>query len=216
MGGPLLSWLPLLLLGSDRGMMATVIGWYLTFIVPVRHTKLWLRSGFDPSGHVFVYGAQLIPHAWMPRPNRAVGMWSTVLLYLSGTTSAFFHRAAETFTGWLLIVILYAMLATRMQLTTRKLVGTTCVWSLATGIFVATSPMNAMRAGEIAYDLVLFMLLAYLTRPRPAPEPGTSPGERKTPDEKPTPDEQKKLKEQQGDKRAAPKKRAGHERNPKA
>lgn len=163
MGGPLLSWVPLLLLGADTGVMATVIGWYLAFIAPVRHAKLWFDSGFDPSGHVFVYGAQLVPLAWLPHRSRVLGLWSAVLVVLSGTTGAFFHSPAETATGWVLVALLYALLHARVQV---RALPVACAWYLGTGALVATSRLVPMRIAEIVYDLILSALLAYLVHGR--------------------------------------------------
>ena len=161
----MLTWGPLLLLGADNNMLACSIGWYLTFIAPVRHAKLWFTSGFDPSGHVFVYGAQLIPHAWLPRMSRSLSVWSAAIVFLSGTTGAFFHEPAETFTGWLLVLILYAALHAHVRVTARELVGVGLAWSFPTGIFLVTcSSLNFMRIGEVMYDLALMVLLAHLVK----------------------------------------------------
>lgn len=162
-GGPLLSWVPMLLLGGGavKSTLACVIGWYLTLIAPVRHVKLWHSSGFDPSGHVFVYGSQLIPYAWMPH-SRLLSVWCALLLLLSCTTAAFFHTPAETFNGWLLILLLHALLHARVRVGACECVGVACAWCLATGIFLATGPVTELRVAEITYDGVLFLLLGYL------------------------------------------------------
>ena len=178
MGGPLLSWVPLLLLGADKAMLATVLSWYVAFIMPVRHAKLWLPLGFDPSGHVFVYGAQLVPliftltavgsarplvrNAWLPQLAGWLGVWLVTLCFLSGTTSAFFHTPAETSAGWLLVALLHTMLHGHGPLATRHLIGGACLWCVGTGAFLATGRLSSMRLAEIGYDLVLFVLLRHL------------------------------------------------------
>ena len=94
-GGPLLTWLPLLVasrpIAGTRPLLCTALIWYLSLIGVVRHTHLLLPSRWDPSGHCFVYGAQLLP-LWaissLPaladwRVPRVLTLWSLVLLYLS-------------------------------------------------------------------------------------------------------------------------------------
>jgi hypothetical protein len=167
-----------LLLGADNAMMATVLSWYLAFIMPVRHAKLWLPLGFDPSGHVFVYGAQLVPlvftftavgsaqplvrHSWLPQLAGWLGVWLVTLCFLSGTTSAFFHTRAETSAGWLLVALLHTTLHGHGPLATRPLIGGACLWCVGTGAFLATGRLSSMRLAEIGYDLVLFVLLRHL------------------------------------------------------
>ena len=71
-GGPLMTWLPLLLGAKEaapvRNVLLAALPWYLALIGPVRHTHRLLDSRWDPSGHVFVYGAQLVPLACI-RPH---------------------------------------------------------------------------------------------------------------------------------------------------
>ena len=127
-GGPLLTWLPLLYAARPaaviRPLLGTTLVWYLAFISVVRHTHLLLPSRWDPSGHCFVYGAQLLP-LWaisaLPelsggrrRVPRALRLWSGVLVYLSCATAAWFHTASETGAAWLLLLLLYAALSSRL------------------------------------------------------------------------------------------------------
>ena len=129
-GGPLLTWLPLLISsrpGTDarphvRPLLCTMLIWYLSLIGIVRHAHLLLPSRWDPSGHVFVYGAQLLP-LWailsLPaltdwRVPRALTLWSGVLIYLSAATAACFHTPSETAAAWLMVLLLHAALSHRV------------------------------------------------------------------------------------------------------
>lgn len=124
MGGPLLTWLPLLCF--SRGGWPTLrlaLLWYLALIGIVRHTHRVL-DGWDPSGHVFVYGAQLLP-LWIFLPMRPLSareflpqpvalslhLWSYVLIYLSCSTAAFYHTASETAAGFALVALLWLFLS---------------------------------------------------------------------------------------------------------
>jgi len=115
-GGTLLTWLPLYATAtSERDALPLILMWYLGLIGPVRHTHRLLHSRWDPSGHVFVYGAQLVPY-WLavsPRPPYAgawLWCWAGVLCYLSAMTAAFFHTPSETAAGWALVAALWAAL----------------------------------------------------------------------------------------------------------
>jgi hypothetical protein len=125
-GGPLLTWLPLLVasrpVAGTRPLLCTALIWYLSLIGIVRHAHLLLPSRWDPSGHCFVYGAQLLP-LWaissLPaltdwRVPRALTLWSGVLLYLSAATAACFHTASETAAAWLMLLLLHAALSHRV------------------------------------------------------------------------------------------------------
>ena len=99
-GGPLLTWLPIGAVHvaspatTSDNLMRAMIGtwvWYLAFIGLVRHTHLLVGSSWDPSGHVFVYGSQLVP-LWHLRSRRVhwrlpallwLLLWECVLWYLS-------------------------------------------------------------------------------------------------------------------------------------
>ena len=58
-GGPLLTWVPLLLAETSERPFANLLRltllWYLALIGLVRHTHTFLSVRWDPSGHVFVY-----------------------------------------------------------------------------------------------------------------------------------------------------------------
>ena len=125
-GGPLLTWLPLLVASRPvaciRPLLCTALIWYLSLIGIVRHAHLLLPSRWDPSGHCFVYGAQLLP-LWaissLPALTdwhvpRALTLWSAVLLYLSAATAACFHTASETAAAWLMLLLLHAALSHRV------------------------------------------------------------------------------------------------------
>jgi hypothetical protein len=117
--GPIVSWLflvPLLRATGRTALLADVILWYLAFIMPVRYLHLVVPPGWgalDPSGHVFVYGAQLVP-VWLAAQlgHGRRGPWercalhnvalhcayayALVLVYLSAATAAFFHTLSES------------------------------------------------------------------------------------------------------------------------
>mmetsp|Transcript_19960 Transcript_19960/g.60583 ORF Transcript_19960/g.60583 Transcript_19960/m.60583 type:complete len:219 (-) Transcript_19960:259-915(-) len=92
----------------------TPLGRYLGFIGPVRHTHRLFGSHWDPSGHVFVYGSQLVPLASIkpqflhPITKAWLALWAVALTYLSFTTASFFHATTETLAGYALVAILWA------------------------------------------------------------------------------------------------------------
>ena len=123
-GGPLLTWVPLLLLDDGtrriKSALVTTLVWYLALISIVRHFRTQMY--WDPSGHVFVFGAQLAP-LWysggLGGSSRSLlaliarcwlSVWPYVILYLSIATAAFFHNLSETIAGYLLVLILVWML----------------------------------------------------------------------------------------------------------
>ena len=124
MGGPLLTWLPLLLGSSSGGgggrsegevreALRLALTWYLALIGPVRHAHRLMPARWDPSGHIFVYGAQLAPYAHAPLAHLSLPVrgwlagWAAVLLYLSVQTAAFFHTPGETAAGFALVAALW-------------------------------------------------------------------------------------------------------------
>ena len=126
-GGPLMTWLPLLVQEqfhkgdtARSALICSTLVWYLAFINAVRHFHLLLPSKWDPSGHCFVYGSQLLP-LWhlTSLPNQAVPwivtLWSYVLIYLSAATAAAFHTPTETLAAWLLILLLNFALLSRID-----------------------------------------------------------------------------------------------------
>ena len=83
--GPLLVWLPLVWAAAGRraepcggagGRLRAALGLaclvYLAAIMPVRYLRRALPGGFDPSGHVFLFGVQLVP-LWAAVQVWAVG-----------------------------------------------------------------------------------------------------------------------------------------------
>ncbi|KAL3916755.1 MAG: hypothetical protein SGPRY_006684 [Prymnesium sp.] len=126
LGGPLLAWAPLLVarpFAAPDALHLTAL-WYLSLIGFVRHSPLITPRGWDPSGHIFVYGAQLVPYWLVPihqSESRARGQlaehalfaWSSVLFYLSLTTASFFHTLSESTTGCFLVLCLYQLLLSR-------------------------------------------------------------------------------------------------------
>lgn len=177
-GGPLLMWVPLLLLGGGDVLRPTV-AWYAALIGVVRHARLVMPSNWDPSGHVFVYGAQLVPYWWvtlgLAQPRGAAlnalrvwaAVWASVLVMLSATTAAFFHTVGESVAGWLLVLALHHLLA-RLDSTPADqsaalrlavLVAAAPLWVVATVAGWVGGAAAAMSAGELAYDVVLWVWL---------------------------------------------------------
>lgn len=128
MGGPLLTWLPMF---AHRGevplskvLVRTMI-WYLAVIGTTRHLH-WL-TGWDPSGHAVVYGAQLAPlcQLWeeshgdrLPTVLHTLSrvyllVWGSVLCYLSATTAMAFHTLSETAASLILVLLLSCWLSER-------------------------------------------------------------------------------------------------------
>lgn len=125
--GPLVTWLllgPTLVATARVALLCDILLWYLALIMAVRYLHLALPSGWpawDPSGHVFVYGAQLVP-VWLvshlvpahdPRGSctlRGVALHSArgyalVLVYASATTAAFFHSLSESVCALALVAL---------------------------------------------------------------------------------------------------------------
>jgi hypothetical protein len=164
-GGPLLTWLPLYA-ASEQETLPLVLMWYLGLVGPVRHTHRVLRSRWDPSGHVFVYGAQLVPlwlGAW-PRaafPGAWLRCWSVVLCYLSAMTAAFFHTPSETGAGWLLVAALWAALHGTRPPPTWLPAASLATWAGFTAYawFDASAGERSILVGQLVYDAVLWALL---------------------------------------------------------
>jgi len=109
MGGPLMTWLPLLLGAREpahvRPVLLAALPWYLALIGPVRHTHRLLDSRWDPSGHVFVYGAQLVPLACIrlgllhPATQAWLALWVSDYLSRIPARCRVAHLLAPLFTG---------------------------------------------------------------------------------------------------------------------
>ena len=133
--GPLLTWLPLLYAScgrapahaaTRRALLLCMAAWLL-LSWPMRLTKRLhaaLLQGaappFDPSGHIFLYGMQLVPLLAFKQEGVAAGGaappakpplqlrlrqlpglllargWETLLLHLAFCTAAFYHDALES------------------------------------------------------------------------------------------------------------------------
>lgn len=186
-GGPLLTWLPLL--AQERwpraNLICTTLVWYLAFISAVRHFHLLLPSKWDPSGHCFVYGSQLLP-LWelTSLPNQAapwpVTLWSYVLVYLSAATAIAFHLPSETLAAWLLVLLLHFALLRRIKAMDSSSYDAAAaskrLWRRGSVAFpvwlvcTATAWESARRSRDIttelgleaAYDLGLWALLLLL------------------------------------------------------
>jgi len=189
-GGPLISWVPMLLLAlrptrsaaqrlAALSALQLTLVWYLALIGPVRHTHTLASNSWDPSGHVFVYGAQLVP-LWLLPPDgpaarrTAAGTlldaWAVVLLYLSVATACFYHTLSETAAGYALTVLLALALRAEADDAGGRLQRATCaaaaaLWIAFTvvGWWDLAAAQAALRGAQLAYDLLLWALLAWLS-----------------------------------------------------
>lgn len=199
MGGPLMMWIPLMIARplSTPSVLVTTLTWYLSLIGFVRHGPLFTPQGWDPSGHIFVYGSQLVPF-WFIRKTGATAsvqhvlleqgmmLWTILLLYLSITTSSFFHTLSESFTGCLLVICLNRMLSSqvvlsdaeaqqlRAELSRSQLCLVVLLWILGSSIGWVGATWRARNvgtlAGELAYDSVLWVWLGWLSTQHEAAE----------------------------------------------
>ena len=192
-GGPLLTWLPILastLLhrGVSRSVALTFIRtllWFLAVIGMVRHLHLLL--GWDPSGHLCVYAAQLIP-MWQvclvdgEALHLLVRAWlvtlSSVLFYLSAMTAIGFHTLSETAAAAALAVLLALWVGDRRGGTPSlgQVMMVAITWALPTLYSWALEP-DSERAKLLAmllYDLACWAVLVCLMRMRIADEPGAA------------------------------------------
>ena len=200
-GGPLLTWIPLLLGGAHKSPMRSTVGntlvlaatWYLGLIGLVRHTHLLLANDWDPSGHVFVYGAQLVPRWHLLRAEQRAGanssashplarawllVWEGVLWYLSSMTAIAFHTLSETAAAAALTVLLVCLLEEGGGRTLPdRVVGGRChvsqalsaaaaSWALftAVGWWGARPASFGVLVGFLLYDAFLWLLLLLLLR----------------------------------------------------
>mmetsp|Transcript_19058 Transcript_19058/g.51196 ORF Transcript_19058/g.51196 Transcript_19058/m.51196 type:complete len:371 (+) Transcript_19058:60-1172(+) len=147
-GGPFITWIlviPSMRTGARTALFLDVLLWYIVFIMPVRYTHLLLPASlprWDPSGHVFVYGAQLVT-LWlglhvaslqerkgcttMGASLRSARVYAVLLWYLTSTTSAFFHTLSESLAAVAIVALpLFAH---------ERILGAFTVWaSLRTGL----------------------------------------------------------------------------------
>lgn len=187
-GGPLLTWVPLVFAreSTAKRKLSLTLLWYLGLVGFVRHSQHFLPHGWDPSGHIFVYGAQLVP-LWLvalpsrvPSPlqaavERVLLAWSCALWYLTVSTAAFFHTLSESITGWLLVLGLFGVHQLRTRVARPPELASVPVMSLTFLAWLASSAGGwyyamvhsrsvGTRAAELAYDLVLWLWLGWLVR----------------------------------------------------
>lgn len=196
MGGPLLSWLPAL---AYRGatdddhpvkttLLTCTIVWYLALIGTTRHLHLW--SGWDPSGHLVVYGSQLAPlyqlffdgassssHAASELRDGVSALlllwlvsWAAVLGYLSCMTALAFHTLSETLAAAALVLVLIIWLHNSAvdprtgsieRWHVEVAVG---MWALPTALSWAMhATPRGLLSGMLAYDLAVWVCLLALT-----------------------------------------------------
>lgn len=192
-GGPLLTWLPMLastLLhrSVSRSVASTFIRtllWYLAVIGTVRHLHSLL--GWDPSGHLCVYAAQLIP-MWQvclvdgEALHLLVRVWlvalAGVLVYLSAMTAIGFHTLSETAAAAALAVLLALWVGDRRggTPTLGQVVMVAITWALPTLYSWELEPDSerALLLAMLIYDLACWAILVCLMRMRIADEPGAA------------------------------------------
>ncbi len=188
MGGPLISWVPLLAFAQCErpaarrlaalSRMHRTLVWYLGGIGVVRHAHVLSTVRWDPSGHVFVYGAQLVPlwrllpaaptpGAQWPVLEALLGAWTAVLWYLSFTTASFFHTLSETAAGYALVLLLALALRPESSARTGPAPCTLAalLWLSFTAVGFASRVGGSVRASllELGYDAALWATLAAIS-----------------------------------------------------
>jgi len=179
--GPALVWAPLLAharvssCGATRGaLLAALCGW-LIFCMPVRLTRRLSGGAFDPSGHVFVIGVQLVP-LWVargasaagggaraPLALRAAGAIEPVLWLVSASTSAFHHSATEVFAAWALVAALVAGARAAAHahgaLLRRALAAAALAWVLGTAALLPRAAgergLRTKDVARVAFDVAV-------------------------------------------------------------
>ena len=185
MGGPLLTWLPIMVHANDQAVTSTLVArsmvWYLTVIGCTRH--LHDITGWDPSGHAIVYGAQLAPlwQLWATGhgDGETVGSlrtlsllwllsWAAVLCYLSAMTAMAFHTLSETAAAAALVLALAIWLCRHEEprvVEGPHLAIAGLAWVLPTAWSWAASTMSApLLLGMLLYDLVVWLCVFILLR----------------------------------------------------
>lgn len=144
--GPLLTWLPLALLPAPppakapspdlpRALLLSICAW-LALIPPIHLLRRLLP--LDPSGHIFLYGAQLVP-LWValegaqPRPALPLQLLELALLALSAATAAWYHSKADVLAAWAALACLVAAVRSRAPALARPgrraLLGAVALWA---------------------------------------------------------------------------------------
>ena len=144
----------------------------------VRHAHVLSTVRWDPSGHVFVYGAQLVPlwrllpaaptpGAQWPVLEALLGAWTAVLWYLSFTTASFFHTLSETAAGYALVLLLALALRPESSARTGPAPCTLAalLWLSFTAVGFASRVGGSVRASllELGYDAALWATLAAIS-----------------------------------------------------
>ena len=188
MGGPLLSWVPIWAYYGERPLTTTLLSctvvWYLSVISLTRH--LHLLTGWDPSGHLIVYGSQLVPLLQMWKRGDVGGdvvgtpctvillwllMWAAVLWYLSGMTSMAFHTLSETAAAALMVLGLAVWIDTaeRWQpghagVDGWQVVSAALLWVVPTGLswLAAQDSAHPLLFGMLMYDMGVWLSLSLL------------------------------------------------------
>lgn len=189
MGGPLLTWLPMLLAYRSEApatsiLLARTMIWYLAVISATRH--LHMLTGWDPSGHVIVYGSQLAPlwQLWEQlgySGGEALSeartlllcwllVWASVLCYLSGMTAVAFHTLSETTAAAAMVLILAAWLNQRegRVVDLWHVAAAATAWAVPTALSWMVSATAARSSpplfGFLVYDLAVWLCFFAVAR----------------------------------------------------
>ena len=176
-GGPLLTWLPLMFYRGDlrvtQILLARSMIWYLAVIGATRH--LHVLTGWDPSGHVIVYGSQLVPLWVLLEVSHAGGgvlgpgrmlilcwllVWAGVLCYLSVMTTVAFHTLSETSAAASLVCVLAMWVrdCDSLGVQTRHVVSAAVAWMVPTALSLAArSASLPLLLGMLLYDLFVWL-----------------------------------------------------------
>ena len=132
--GPLLLWVPLLVhcrvarCEMTRASLLTALCAWLIFIQPIRLIRRLSANTFDPSGHIFVIGLQLVPlwsaHIAASATSTAHNFAATiepVLWFVSAGTAAFHHSALEVFAAFVCVALAAAVTRVSSQIISTRL-----------------------------------------------------------------------------------------------
>ena len=160
--GPALTWAPLLPLSRPspllrRALLLSMCAW-LVCIAPIQLLRR-LAPPLDPSGHIFLFGAQLLP-LWEAQRTMARGAASSkgaagagsaaaaalpssllpplllllegALLIFSAATAAFYHSPADVAAAWACVALLFCFVrcSGRAPPTRRAVLVSGCLWAV--------------------------------------------------------------------------------------
>jgi hypothetical protein len=188
-GGPLLLWAPLLVHARaarcdvTRASLITALCTWLVFIQPIRLIRRLSANTFDPSGHIFVVGLQLVP-LWSSARASASATTSAarhfaatvepVLWFISGGTAAFHHSAPEVFAAFACVALAAAAERVLPHASARVSVAAAlAVWLAATlcllprAAEMRTGGLRAKDVLRLAHDVLVAAVGAFTLAPAP-------------------------------------------------